>query len=201
MFQKLLTLNSKKITFHSFIINSDDTLFIIQWLSENDERSNIIDCSKFRLFLIIVSPTAVGPTAIILWHKVISHQLRHLGILEIIIPVYLYASVLEYLCTCLLVYLRTCVPVYLWTCVIVNWCACVLANLCTGILVYQCISVLVYLCTCLILYLSTCLLVDLFTHVHLYLYTHVFVYLYNWVPIYLSTCVIQFKFMIIHDNS
>ena len=92
-----------------------------QGSSENDGRSDVYDRLEFR---VVFTPSAVAPTAVILWIKVISHQFS--VILQMMIPVYLYICVLVYVCTCICVYLYICVLVYLFTCVLVYLCICVL---------------------------------------------------------------------------
>ena len=64
----------------------------------------IMIVQNLRFFL-----TAVIPTAVILWNQAISHQFRHLGILNIMIPVYLYTCVFVYLCMCVCVYVCMCI--------------------------------------------------------------------------------------------
>ena len=46
---------------------------------------------------------------------VVSHYFRHIHVLQVIIPVYLYTCIFAYLCTCELVYKRMCVPLNLCT--------------------------------------------------------------------------------------
>ena len=72
-----------------------------------------------RPFLTAVTPTAVAPTAVILWIYVIYRQFRHTGTLQMTIPGYLHTCVLVYMSTYEFVYLSTYVLVYLCTCVLV----------------------------------------------------------------------------------
>ena len=71
---------------------------------------------NLRFFL-----TDVAPTAVIFGNKFISYQFRHLGISQMMVPVYLYICELVYLCTSKLVNLCFCVHLYLFTGVLVNW--------------------------------------------------------------------------------